>query len=339
MDINEYILKLISQALDELEDPEIALSATIRKGIRIAKLRNDYINMWWLEWEMCDLAEEKERSRALATIVRHLSKDQFAYLWKEYQDRWIEERTILHLSQDMKHQSGVFPKSVFNIENEQESSSNTLAGAQTGLFPMELKAKIIFQFNIKSRTEILGRIKQRVFSFLSNTEEQLVSGMTYSDIFERNREYVDSTLSDICPDALKELMAACQTLNKSVPKTFSHALLSCRRALKYLADSLYPARKEPVKGGDGRERSLTEEKYISRLWQYVSDQVGENTSTESLETEIEDVGHRIDRIYALANKGIHADVNALEASQCVTRTYMIIGDILRYREKVQGRQR
>ena len=98
MDIDEYILKLISQALKELEDPEIALSTTIRKVIRIATLRNDYTNMWWLEWEMWDLTKEQDKLRVIKTIIRHFPKNQLTHLWKEYLERWMNERAIiLHL--------------------------------------------------------------------------------------------------------------------------------------------------------------------------------------------------------------------------------------------------
>ena len=45
--------------------------------------------------------------------------------------------------------------------------------------------------------------------------------------------------------------------------------------------------------------------------------------------EIEDVCNRIDRVYQLSCKGVHADPDQYEVDQCVIQTYLLVGDILR----------
>jgi hypothetical protein len=48
---------------------------------------------------------------------------------------------------------------------------------------------------------------------------------------------------------------------------------------------------------------------------------------------VQDLGNRIDRLYELTNKGIHADVSNFEVNQCLIQTYILVGDILRIADK------
>ena len=150
-----------------------------------------------------------------------------------------------------------------------------------------------------------------------------------SDIFEQYRRDVDMKLGTIAPKALKQFEAADRCLSEESPEVGSQALLSCRRILKSVADKLYPACEEPVMGSDGKERKLTEDKYIARLWQFVADRKKGSAAGDLLLTQINDLGHRIDHVYNLASKGVHGNVNKSEVNQCVIQTYLVIGDILR----------
>ncbi len=45
--------------------------------------------------------------------------------------------------------------------------------------------------------------------------------------------------------------------------------------------------------------------------------------------EVQDVGNRIDRLYEMSNKGVHAETTEFEVNQTVIQTYLLMGDILR----------
>lgn len=157
-------------------------------------------------------------------------------------------------------------------------------------------------------------------------------GQVNADIFERNRQYIQQRMFAIAPDALEKMNAAFRRIEEGDAEARSHAVESCRRLLKALADALYPARKEPVKGLDGKDRVLTDDKYIARLWQFVAERAGRHRSGNLLLATIQDLGNRIDNLYALTNKGVHAEVNEFEVNQCTIRTWMIVGDLLRLEE-------
>lgn len=135
----------------------------------------------------------------------------------------------------------------------------------------------------------------------------------------------------VAPDVLLKILSI--SLDEGNNETYAQSLVTCRRVLKSFADSIYPASKNSVKGVDGIERVLNEEKYIGRLWQYIYDNSGINTTTKMIKSQLDDLGNRVDHIYNLSNKGIHSEVDLFEANQCVIQTYLVIGDILRLSKK------
>ncbi len=341
MDVLAQVLKLVQTALDEFDGQEFRLSSAIRKAIRIALLRNDYTNLWWLELEILPF-EDKDAIERMNTRMRlHYSDTEFRALsvliGEEYLNRrkcsefdergnWVDKGNICAL--------GV-PEIEVRIETFMKDSEQAVP--PQGLHPVDLyfadqtysKAR---NTNLTLATEyrsIIKRIENKVYDFLSTTEKQLIYGQINSDIFEQNRQYVDTKLRKIAPDALEQFIAVYRRLGEGDAEARSQALLSCRRILKSVADRLYPARKDPVLGTDGKERLLTDDKYIARLWQYVADKAQGKTAGELLLAGINDLGNRVDRTYALTSKGVHADVPEFEVNQCVIQTWLLIGDILR----------
>ena len=100
--------------------------------------------------------------------------------------------------------------------------------------------------------------------------------------------------------------------------------------------AVYPSRQEKVEGADGKVRDLSEEKYVARLWQFVSERVGGHAAGQLLQATLSDLGTRIDRVYELSCKGVHAEVSEFESNQCIIQTYLLVGDILRRTDSDAG---
>ena len=186
----------------------------------------------------------------------------------------------------------------------------------------------VFRQNMDDKITSLKSILERLELIPEDSPKNL------PDIFEQNRRYVDMKLGVIVPKALEQFKTAQQRLSEENPEAGSQALLTCRRILESVADKLYPACEEPVIGSDGKERKLTRDKYINRLWQFVADRIKGSTTGDLLLTQIDDLGHRIDRVYHLASKGVHGDVSKDEVTLCVMQTYLLIGEILRLTDDV-----
>ena len=89
-------------------------------------------------------------------------------------------------------------------------------------------------------------------------------------------------------------------------------------------------------GFDGVERKMTDDRYINRLLQFVSEQVGKHGSGGVLQANLGELGAKLSAIDGLANKGVHASVSTAEVEVCIVQTYLVIGEILRVHSDVPG---
>jgi hypothetical protein len=135
----------------------------------------------------------------------------------------------------------------------------------------------------------------------------------------------------IAPEALEQFAAAYRRHSEQGAEARSHALTSCRRILKTLADALYPATRAMVKGVDGVDRKMTDDKFVARLCQFAADRTKGSRARELLVADIAQLGTRLDALNALSSKGVHATVSQTELDQCLIQTYLVAGDLLRIR--------
>lgn len=339
--IIDIALKFVQESIEELDDNEIPLSHKIRKSIRIATLLSDYDNLLWLRHEMINFSDDSARERIKDEIISHYAPEDLKNVLVKFIQAYVDERQSVTV--DVYGNIREEKKVCISSAPEIEESIHTLTAEKDDIIPLEGlstqeigiiktqsgKMRTILRVNIKQSNDILQRIKQRLFDFLNEKEKELLHGRMGSDIFEKNREYVDNRLKEIAPDALEKFKSAYERLRGLNAESGSHALLSCRRILKSLADALYPHTDKVIKGPDGKERKMSEDKYKNRLWQFVTDKVKVSKARDLLLTNIEDLGNKIDKIYDLSSKGVHAEVKDSEINQCFIQTYLLVGDLLR----------
>jgi hypothetical protein len=140
--------------------------------------------------------------------------------------------------------------------------------------------------------------------------------------------FVDRRLREIAPHASEALLSAYRRVREGTPEARCHALTSCRRALKLLADVLYPASGEPAIGSDGNAHAVTDDKFVNRLRQYVTESGANAASSELLATRLTEMAVRLDSLNALASKGVHDKVSEFEVGLCVTETYAAVSAFL-----------
>jgi hypothetical protein len=251
----------------------------VRKAIRIARLRNDFENLWWLEEEVIESRERAARERMERELLPHFSAEDFQTVRRQVIGASFSERSIRTI-EDGKVVEGdiICDLSVPSIEDRIKSLTED-ARQQVpppGMHTLDLyyaeqrysKMRAELTFMASEYAVVLRRIENRVHEFLSTTEKQLIYGQMNSDIFEQNRKYVDERLQTIAPDALTRLVSVYRRLSEGDEEARSQALLSCRRILQSLADRLFPSPSGPVLGPDGKERLLTEDKYITQVAPY-----------------------------------------------------------------------
>ncbi|MFH0963565.1 MAG: hypothetical protein V2A58_06095 [Planctomycetota bacterium] len=351
MSLADSVRCLLHEAFELIDEPRCPVSKLIRKAARIARLREDADALIWLEWELTDGTIQQGRMTVLREILKerigHYSVDELRQVSKRTLEEWLRHREIRmwKLDGSLESEPRVVLFSVPQLENTIKDLRSTSARALDPDPPhlaefyqplaranAKVDSRIYYDATATEFERVLDRVRQRVYDFLSRTEREIEKGETCSGLIQRNAEYVEKRLQDLAPVALEQMQAAPTRLSDGTCESRSHALTSCRRALKSLADVLYPPSKEQVLGSDGKTRKLTDEKYASRLLQFIHENVGSTASSRLLEQELSGLANRLDRAHDLVNKGVHAKVTAQEAEQGVIQTYLVIGDILRVKE-------
>lgn len=328
----DRIKRLVNQAIDEFDEPSNSVSKTLRRCTRIAVLRNDYRNLFWLQMEGLNISTQKSESEQNSLRLRvHFEGDEWMRSVGPEMDAYMSRRALAN--------DGFDPRSVAEIEDLLVMVEAQIEGlvVPEGLTPIDLyfrsddigQAKTTLIAAAMPLRSALRRIGQRLHDFLLETEHQLEYGQLNADIFERTRRFVDEQLARVAPSALASFNAAYLRASDGDAESLSHALTSCRRVLKSVADAVYPATALKVVGVDGKERSLTDDKYMNRLLQAVTDHLGKSSRNEVLKEVINDLGKRLSALNSLASKGVHDTVTAAEVDTCVIQTYLVVGEVLR----------
>ncbi|MHA1942470.1 MAG: ComEA family DNA-binding protein [Candidatus Hodarchaeales archaeon] len=171
----------------------------------------------------------------------------------------------------------------------------------------------------------LGAIANGAYEIASYIYKTYSFGDIPQQQFNFIREKVDGLLMDICPDAIEKFMIAYEKLASRGAENWSLALTECRRILKAVADSIFPA--QSTKKG---ERKLGDDQYINRLWAFMDQNIRGGSDKDLTKAHIDYLGSFLEEINKKASKGVHATVTREEAIRAVLYTYLTIGDILEF---------
>jgi hypothetical protein len=186
-------INLVTNALDEIDSKRMPVSSIIRKAIRIARMRNDYESLYWLEYEMIGFKDKHSRDRLRSEIALHFDKQSFNALRRYVVEAYISERQIAKM-EDGKLVEGDFicGLSVHEIEVQVDHLIHTAEKAvpPEGLHPVDLyyvqrsnnELRDVVLTMAQENQKLLARIVHRVYDFLSASEQQLVYGQFHSDV-------------------------------------------------------------------------------------------------------------------------------------------------------------
>jgi hypothetical protein len=326
------VAKLLTSALDDVNDPDVPLSAVALKALRVARLRNDWEAQWWLQLEMTTIDEEGGRAgdmqRISADIAPHLTKEEFDEMGTRLIHQWVTGPRSIAADK-------FAPQGIAELELRGRSLQAAIDGLPSVNSPDPrrntevIKGRMELQAALSETLNILQRQRHGIALYLSRVDTRMHFGRVNGDIFERNRQYVETRLREIAPQVLDQFASAYQRHADGDAEAQAHALLSCRRVLKSLADALYPASNILVEGVDGRARVMDADNYLNRLCQFAADASTGSKSRDLIVSNVQALGGRLSALNRLDSKGVHADVSNSEAEQCLIQTFIVVGDLLR----------
>jgi len=326
---------LTEQALDNFDNPGTPVSALVRQAQRIAVLRHDYGVQAWLALETNQYvpgSEIKKRDwlelREKINSLLGVEKGEEEYVRQTR--RYLVNRSIAG--------GNIKAESVEQIEltlgqikttYDNLSVPENLTQIDTYFYAENVeKDRLAILPLIKGEQDLLSRIRQSVYEYLLVVESELDAGKTESSFFDGVQVRINAALNKYAPEAVENFVAAQERIAGGGSEDISHALTSCRRMIKSLADALYPATKEKIAGLDSVKRSMTDDMYKNRLIQFVVEKVGNHKDGEVLQSTVTDLGSRLDALDGLASKGVHAKATLDEAHTCIFQTYLLAGSLL-----------
>lgn len=324
----ESALALVQETLKLIEIEPDRVSAAIRNAVRIARLTNAYGDLFWLRYELVDSRLKISTSEVYAELYAQVTREQYDNVVELASERYKEERCY-------ESKEGLLdkPKTAYALASIDEIEAAVISCRNSiipGAKDKEDQARnLMTRHYFQQYLAVLARVRERVFNFLTKTEQRLLVGHANANIFDSYRRYVDQQLSRIAPEVLKQFAAIYRRIQEGDIEARSHALTSCRRIIKALADTVYPARDGTARGLDGKEYPLDEDHYVLRLRQYVSEVAAGHKSSEVLRAQIGDLESRFAALNGLASKGAHAQVTVHELNQCAIQTYLVAGDVFR----------
>jgi hypothetical protein len=330
------INQLTAQALDQFESAN-SVSALVRQAHRIAMLRHDYAAQVWFALQLRDFggsikADISDLYELYAKLIALLGESAGRQEYEKQTTKWRASHEMLNPKGQI-HGASVDQIEALLAQVEQQYASmdipSNLSPADTYRLTVDRnKAEAQLALMIGSLRNILSKIRVEVHTYLVATEAELEAGRTDSTFFDHVYARINALLNKYAPEAAKKFVAAQDRVAVGDEESVSHALTSCRRMIKSLADALYQATNEEKAGLDGISRKMTDDAYKNRLLQYVQEKLGKHKSGAVLTAVIGDLDARLKALDALASKGVHADRSLDEAHTCVLQTYLLAGDLL-----------
>ncbi|HCI14651.1 MAG: DNA uptake protein [Gallionellales bacterium GWA2_60_142] len=313
-------LRLLEEALKELESPKGSILAAVQKLLRASTLLEKQDIQLWCSIQL----GEHQYVLALNKLLSALTAKDYptSAKAKKAADEVIKELDALHLKHSVHYtneelnikatESGGGYISIGFIEERYADLIRTKRGNDGTYYKNDLYGH-------------LNYVRKKTHEFTSALFNQLKFSGTVSNCFDLLKTTVDDRLLDLNPVLAEQLMLTFKGVSSAKNEEWSQALTTCRRLLEGLADQLYPASTDSTKG-----RGLSQAQYVNRLWAFMDNTIESDSNKELAKSHVDFLGAWLEKTNKITNKGVHAEVEQLEAVKAIFHTYLVVADLLDY---------
>lgn len=313
-------LQLIEETLKELESPKGSLFSAIQKLQRTADIINDDDKKVWCSIQLGDIKYTRPIKELLIFVFE--AKDTSTKGFNDKLNKYIEALDKLGLKGNIHYSDEEV--SIKNIDS---------TGGYNNIGFIEEKYADLVRRKIgndgtyykNSLSHHLNYVRKKAHELASQIYNQLKFSGTVSNCFDVLKNAVDDKLLDLNPAIAEQLMLAFKSISSDKEEEWSQALTTCRRLLEGLADELYPASKEKFNG-----RAVGQGQYVNRLWAFMDGAIQSESNKDLAKAHIDFLGSWLDKVNKLTNKGVHAELDRIEAVKSVFHTYLVVADLLEY---------
>lgn len=313
-------LRLIEETLKELESSKGSVLTAIQKLSRVALILGNQEVYKWCQIQLGETLYTQELEKIISIFEKY-SKEESDELLKALNDQF-EVLSKLGLKNELHYSN-----EEITIKLNKAGGGYKNIGLIEDIYANLIKNKkgndgTHYRNNLATH---LNYVKKRAHKIASDLFNKIKFSGTISNSFDILKCAVDDRLLDLDPKISEQLMLAFKSVSSNKKEEWSQALTSCRRLLESLADKLLPASEEKING-----RVLKQGQYINRLWAFMDKAIESDSNKALAKAHIDFLGSWLEKINKLANKGVHAELNQLEAVKAVFHTYLVVADILEY---------
>ncbi|MEE6387210.1 hypothetical protein V3G71_00060 [Microbacterium paraoxydans] len=244
--IEDQLRAILSRALSD--HASMAGTELVQAALRVAVLRDDPLAESWLRIELGGIAREDNKSPEIrechARLAALVGTDKAREQVNAAVDALIDRRSSSLGGSDAVQAHGIGELETLRAMTQALHDSPITPGmtpVDTGLASADRdKARVTTTPLLMEQSMIIERIRQASFNYMVRVESELIRGQSVPDTIAQGRAFVDATLATRAPDALSALASAQERLVQADSESLSQAATSCRRAIKALADALYP---------------------------------------------------------------------------------------------------
>ena len=292
---------LCEEVINGSEQSTLSLTQIIRKCLRIARFLQNREAEIWFKLELMGYNYYKIGEDDLTLFDSIVAKSgRSTGDGKYYVESVPDMENLADIYKD-ELKTVVYPSGL----SEQNVNPNKIFGGLDVAVMHVSHTRSNARDYLKARIPLLNKIFAEVYEWVVSTYYSLRFSNIAENIFNEARTLVETELPMISKDAAQALITANERLLSANKEEWSQGLTSCRRAMKLLADGLFPPQHEPSKDG----HLLTDDKYINRLIEFVKMARISSTQKTVIQKQIDTISERIDTLNQLASKGVHGEVD------------------------------
>ena len=333
--------KAVQGLYDALEEDRV--EDAVMRCVRIARHAQDYLNACVFIRHLH--SDHKNALRVMAEDMAGLKPEASRFfversgtLWQDTHDVGFNMASGIH-----GEEKRVFTISIGDVDAELNhvAAIEGVYKLPSGLGEFDTAAfydrsiNDLMGFRLRARglSTLRARIKARCFEYAITIERQLQAQRPPVAFLHDVQMQVNNYFKGRDKKVYDKLRKAAEIVYGDNAEDHALVLTEIRRAINAVADHLYPPRPEPVLCSDGQTRKLGPDQYLNRLEQFLSEtSAASSTATELLKAEFGLLMVFVRRLNSIASKGVHADVEPLEARQGLVGIYLFLYSLTRHLE-------
>ncbi len=319
-DLHQEVLNLSTEILNDIELDNLPFSKILYKGLRLARLKNDFELISWLNYELQGYSDKNDNST-------------------EKNNALTKSGRFTHgTDENGKTKTQYYIKSVPELEAQIDSTKQIMNNIK---LPTSFEGNMILlaiqrvenklansRSFITENINVINRVKSNFYNYVIKIYyETKFQNYTHSLFFSLKKE-VDKKLYEINPDIIKQFVSVYDRLSANNEVEWSQAMSTCRNIIKCFADKVFPSSNEKYKCKNGRELDIKDNHYKNRIIAYVDSRI-DGDKKILLESRFSDLLIRIQKIHDILSNGTHnSGFNYTDIQMCIMQTYFLLGDLI-----------